>query len=62
MVHLVSRPLVGDFRRSHSKIAPNTGGLGEPLNVIVSGHSDDTVLVDSQDNGGFRNYMMWVAF
>ncbi|KAI9058229.1 hypothetical protein FKP32DRAFT_1581667 [Trametes sanguinea] len=43
-------------------IAPNTGGLGEPLNVIVSGHSDATVLVDSEDNGGLRNYFLSVGF
>lgn len=33
-------------------------GLGEPLNVIVSGDSDDEVLVKSTDNGGFLNYML----
>ncbi|TBU31788.1 hypothetical protein BD311DRAFT_804267 [Dichomitus squalens] len=43
-------------------VAPNTGGLGEPLNIIVSGNSDETVLVDSEDNGGFRNYMISVGF
>ncbi|OSD07339.1 hypothetical protein PYCCODRAFT_1463624 [Trametes coccinea BRFM310] len=43
-------------------IAPNTNGLGEPLNVIVSGHSDATVLVDSEDNGGLRNYFLSVGF
>ena len=39
-------------------MAPNTGGLGEPLNVIVSGNSDELVLVDNEDMGGFRNWMM----
>ncbi|KAI0766455.1 hypothetical protein BD413DRAFT_615245 [Trametes elegans] len=43
-------------------VAPNTGGLGEPLNVIISGHSDAAVLVDSEDNGGFRNYFLSVGF
>ncbi|KAH9931659.1 uncharacterized protein BXZ73DRAFT_47154 [Epithele typhae] len=43
-------------------IAPNTGGLGEPLNVIVSGKSSSAVLVDSEENGGFRNYMLAVGF
>ncbi|TYJ55707.1 hypothetical protein B9479_003614 [Cryptococcus floricola] len=33
-------------------------GLGEPLNVILSGDSDDAVLVKSADNGGFLNYML----
>ena len=39
---------------------PNTypSGLGEPLNVIISGNSDDLVLVDSENNGGFRNYFL----
>ena len=41
-----------------TQVAPNTGGLGEPLNVIISGNSDEAVLVDSEDNGGFRNYML----
>jgi hypothetical protein len=35
-------------------------GLGEPLNVILSGDSDDDVLVQSTDNGGFLNYMLYV--
>jgi hypothetical protein len=41
---------------------PNTfpAGLGEPINMILSGHSDEAVLVDSEDNGGFRNYMLYV--
>lgn len=33
-------------------------GLGEPLNLIVSGESDPDVLVESADNGGFLNYML----
>ncbi|KAL7421710.1 hypothetical protein Q5752_003480 [Cryptotrichosporon argae] len=33
-------------------------GLGEPLNVIISAQSDPAVLVQSQDNGGFNNYML----
>ncbi|RDX49987.1 hypothetical protein OH76DRAFT_1349988 [Lentinus brumalis] len=43
-------------------VAPNTGGLGEPLNVIVSGNSDEAVLADVEDNGGFRNYFLAVGF
>ncbi|EIW59158.1 uncharacterized protein TRAVEDRAFT_28476 [Trametes versicolor FP-101664 SS1] len=43
-------------------IAPNTGGLGEPLNVILSANSDSEVLVDSEDNGGLRNYFLSVGF
>jgi len=34
-------------------------GLGEPLNIILSGDSDDDVLVQSTDNGGFLNYMLY---
>lgn len=33
-------------------------GLGEPLNVIISGDSDPEVLVDSTFKGGFQNYML----
>ncbi|WVO22261.1 uncharacterized protein IAS62_003591 [Cryptococcus decagattii] len=33
-------------------------GLGEPLNVILSGDSDAAVLVKSVDDGGFLNYML----
>ncbi|KAI0352588.1 hypothetical protein OH77DRAFT_1523173 [Trametes cingulata] len=43
-------------------VAPNTGGLGEPLNVIVSGHSDPIVLADNEDQGGLRNYFLSVGF
>lgn len=35
-------------------------GLGEPLNVILSGDSDAAVLVKSVDDGGFLNYMLYV--
>ncbi|KAI0755098.1 hypothetical protein C8Q80DRAFT_1299810 [Daedaleopsis nitida] len=43
-------------------VAPNTGGQGEPLNVIVSGNSDALVLDDNEDKGGFRNYFLSVGF
>ncbi|KAH9847917.1 hypothetical protein C2E23DRAFT_889542 [Lenzites betulinus] len=43
-------------------IAPNTGGLGEPLNVILSANSDADVLVDQEDAGGLRNYFLSVGF
>lgn len=33
-------------------------GLGEPLNIILSGNSDDAVLVDSELDGGFRNFWL----
>lgn len=35
-------------------------GMGEPLNVILSGDSDAEVLVKSVDDGGFLNYMLYV--
>lgn len=38
--------------------APNTGGLGEPLNVIISGHSHAPVLMDQLRDGGFRCLML----
>lgn len=34
---------------------------GEPLNAILSANSDPAVLVDSEDLGGFRNYMLCVC-
>lgn len=34
---------------------------GEPLNAILSADSDPAVLVDSEDLGGFRNYMLCVS-
>ena len=36
-------------------------GMGEPLNAILSGHSDSAVLVDQQTDGGLRNYWEHVA-
>ncbi|KAF8318960.1 hypothetical protein DL93DRAFT_2053999, partial [Clavulina sp. PMI_390] len=41
-------------------IIPNTDppGLGEPINVIISGDSDADVLVDSFNNGGLQNYFL----
>jgi len=43
--------------------APDTSPpAGEPLNVIIAGNSDPAVLVDSQDNGGFRNFFLSVGF
>ena len=35
-------------------------GLGEPLNVIISGNSDSDVLKDQETDGGLRNYFLWV--
>ncbi|KAI0670913.1 hypothetical protein C8Q78DRAFT_821889 [Trametes maxima] len=62
-----SVPPVGFFDPTQSggsmlTVAPNTGGLGEPLNVIVSAHTDSEVLVDSEDKGGLRNYFLSVGF
>ncbi|KDQ15017.1 hypothetical protein BOTBODRAFT_32018 [Botryobasidium botryosum FD-172 SS1] len=37
-------------------------GLGEPLNCIISGHSDPEVLVDSPDKGGLRNFFNSIYF
>lgn len=37
-------------------------GLGEPLNVIISGKSDSRVLVDSSDDGGLQNYYISLGF
>ena len=31
-------------------------GQGEPVNTIISGNSDEAVLVDSEADGGLRNY------
>ena len=33
-------------------------GLGEPINIIISGHSDEEVLVDVETDGGLRNYFL----
>lgn len=33
-------------------------GLGEPLNAIILGSSDETVLVDQETDGGLRNYFL----
>jgi hypothetical protein len=35
--------------------------LGEPLNAIISGNSDDEVLVDAEVNGGLWNYFLCVS-
>ncbi|GJJ15780.1 hypothetical protein Clacol_010058 [Clathrus columnatus] len=37
-------------------------GLGEPLNVIISGNSDPDVLIDQNTNGGLRNYYLSLKF
>jgi hypothetical protein len=34
--------------------------MGEPINAVLSGNSDEDVLVDSEEFGGFRNYMLCV--
>jgi hypothetical protein len=35
-------------------------GQGEPLNMIISGNSDEAVLKDQETDGGLRNY--WLSF
>jgi hypothetical protein len=35
-------------------------GQGEPLNIIISGNSDARALVDSEENGGLRNFFLYV--
>ncbi|ETW81879.1 hypothetical protein HETIRDRAFT_318819 [Heterobasidion irregulare TC 32-1] len=37
-------------------------GLGEPLNAIILGSSDETVLVDQETDGGLRNYFLSFGF
>jgi len=37
-------------------------GQGEPLNAIISGNSDERVLVDVESNGGLRNYFLSFGF
>ena len=37
-------------------------GQGEPINAVISGHSDERVLKDQEREGGLRNYFMCVAF
>ncbi|KAG5653750.1 hypothetical protein H0H81_010837 [Sphagnurus paluster] len=37
-------------------------GQGEPVNAIISGNSDSAVLVDSELNGGLRNYYVSLGF
>ncbi|KLO08546.1 hypothetical protein SCHPADRAFT_908523 [Schizopora paradoxa] len=37
-------------------------GLGEPLNVIISGNSDAAVLVNQLNDGGLQNYFQSVGF
>jgi len=43
---------------------PNTypAGLGEPINIIITGSSDVDVLQDSETNGGLRNYFLSFGF
>ncbi|KAI0064156.1 hypothetical protein BV25DRAFT_348229 [Artomyces pyxidatus] len=36
--------------------------LGEPINAIILGSSDDAVLVDQQQDGGLRNYFLSFGF
>ncbi|KAJ7740210.1 hypothetical protein DFH07DRAFT_965393 [Mycena maculata] len=35
---------------------------GEPLNIIIAGTSSPAVLVDQQNDGGFRNYILSIGF
>jgi hypothetical protein len=43
-------------------IVGGTDGLGEPVNAILSGGSDSAVLVDTEANGGLRNYFLSLGF
>jgi hypothetical protein len=52
---------------AHDALTPNQSipitfpaGLGEPLNAILAGTSDDAVLKDSEVDGGLRNYFLYV--
>ena len=48
---------------NHSEqIVPDTfpAGLGEPINVILTGKSDADVLKDQETDGGLRNYFLCV--
>jgi hypothetical protein len=36
-------------------------GLGEPINVILTGNSDGDVLKDQETDGGLRNYFLCVS-
>lgn len=35
-------------------------GQGEPINVVISGNSDERVLQQTETNGGLINYFMCV--
>ncbi|KAG5350293.1 hypothetical protein C0989_011717 [Termitomyces sp. Mn162] len=37
-------------------------GQGEPVNTIISGNSDEAILVDSETDGGLRNYFESLGF
>ncbi|PPQ97411.1 hypothetical protein CVT26_006795 [Gymnopilus dilepis] len=54
----------GDGGGSMLTSVPNTfpAGQGEPINVILSGNSDEAVLVDQEIFGGLRNYFLSIGF
>jgi hypothetical protein len=56
----MSTPSQADLSTDFAQIVNGTypAGLGEPLNVILSAESDASVLVNSQDKGGYLNYML----
>ncbi|THU83910.1 hypothetical protein K435DRAFT_971386 [Dendrothele bispora CBS 962.96] len=37
-------------------------GQGEPINMIISGNSDEAVLQDREEDGGLRNYWLSLEF
>lgn len=41
---------------------PDSGGQGEPLNVVILASSDAAVLVDQQNDGGLINYFQCARF
>ena len=53
---LVSLTLI-DLQQVNGTFPP---GLGEPINIVLSGNSEAAVLVDSETNGGLRNYFLCV--
>ncbi|KAJ7578175.1 hypothetical protein C8J56DRAFT_357642 [Mycena floridula] len=42
--------------------ADSVPGLGEPINMIISGNSDAEILVDQEPDGGLRNYFLSLHF
>ncbi|VDC05536.1 unnamed protein product [Peniophora sp. CBMAI 1063] len=43
-------------------LVPDSGGQGEPLNVVIAATSDAAVLVEQQNDGGLINYFQSIGF